>query len=68
MAQDMHDKLRRLADMIAALLIHRLGTAKKGTEAVAEAEKKVGTVSLLLLQQIDWRGGGTFVFPTITSL
>ena len=27
--QDTHDKLRRIADMIAALLVHRLEATKK---------------------------------------
>lgn len=36
----MHDKLRRLADMVAALLVHRLEATKKDS-ASAAAEKKV---------------------------
>ena len=38
--QDTHSKLRRIADMIAALLVHRLETSKKGN-ATPGGDRKV---------------------------
>lgn len=45
--QDTHDKLRRLADIIAALLSHRLEATKKGPATAARDNNKVKKVTLL---------------------
>lgn len=47
--QDTHSKLRKLADLISALFVHRLEASKKGAEASRGENRKVWVYAVVLV-------------------